>query len=229
MGYEIRRKTNEYPDFDADLLALCDRVRPYTLTSNERIAALVCATEYVVRKGLRGDFVECGVWRGGSAMVMALTLQRLGAAERRLWLYDVFSHFPEPGAEDVDLWGRSSEEMVADRKGPPPMTPSAQEVRATVAGTGYDPSRLVLVEGRVEDTIPAHAPEEIALLRLDTDWYSSIKHELEHLYPRVQTDGVLIIDDYGHYPSARQAVDEYFADDPLLLSRIDYTCRMAVK
>ncbi len=231
MGYDVRRRdAPEHSDFDAAFLELCERVRPYTVTSKERIAALVNATEYVVRRRIAGDFVECGAWRGGSAMVMALTLQRLGAGDRRLWLYDTFTFFPDPGREDVDLWGRSMKahwEQVWE--GAPPMGLSAEDVRATVSASGYDPSLLTLVEGLVEDTIPAQAPDRIALLRLDTDWYASTKHELEHLYPRLEPGGVLIVDDYGHFQGARQAVDEYFAEDPILLSRVDYSCRMAVK
>ena len=91
---------------------------------------------------------------------------------------------------------------------------------------GSGPERIHFVEGKVEDTIPAHAPERIALLRLDTDWYESTRHELEHLYPRLSRGGVLIIDDYGHWQGARQAVDEYFGDaHAALLNRIDYTAR----
>src|SRR5437867_1862945 len=83
----------------------------------------------------------------------------------------------------------------------------------------------------VEDTIPQHAPERIALLRLDTDWYESTKHELEHLYPRLAPHGVLIIDDYGHWVGAKQAVDEYFATQKLkpFLNRLDYTGRLVIK
>ena len=80
------------------------------------------------------------------------------------------------------------------------------------------------------DTLPASAPSQIALLRLDTDWYESTRHELEHLYPRLATGGVLIVDDYGHWEGARKATDEHLAAHPaLLLSRSDYTGRMAVK
>ena len=89
--------------------------------------------------------------------------------------------------------------------------------------------RVHFIEGRVERTLPDRAPAEIALLRLDTDWYESTRHELVHLYPRLSAGGVLIIDDYGHFAGARRATDEYFARNPMLLSRIDYTGRLAVK
>ena len=103
------------------------------------------------------------------------------------------------------------------------------EVRAAMASTGYPPDRVTYVEGLVEDTIARSAPDRIALLRLDTDWYESTRHELVELYPRVQRGGVLIVDDYGHFAGVRKAVDDYFAGEPILLSRIDYTGRVAVK
>ena len=98
-----------------------------------------------------------------------------------------------------------------------------------MGSTGYPPEWVAYVEGLVEETITRSAPTRIALLRLDTDWYESTHHELVHLYPQLERGGVLIVDDYGHFAGARKAVDEYFADDPILLSRIDYTGRMAVK
>jgi len=83
----------------------------------------------------------------------------------------------------------------------------------------------------VERTVPDAAPENIALLRLDTDWYSSTKHELIHLYPRIVRNGVLVIDDYGHFKGARDAVDEYMRNDkvPILLNRVDYSGRVGIK
>lgn len=109
-------------------------------------------------------------------------------------------------------------------------------MQANLRRTAYDPARLHYVKGKVEDTIPSspdgvQAPERIALLRLDTDWYESTRHEMVHLYPRLVPGGVLIIDDYGHWQGSRKAVDEYFAENgpPLLLNRIDDPGRLAVK
>jgi uncharacterized heparinase superfamily protein len=97
--------------------------------------------------------------------------------------------------------------------------------------TGYPADRVRLVKGVVAQTIPTAAPASIALLRLDTDFYESTRHELEHLYPRLSSGGVLIIADYGHWQGARQSVDEYFGTlpDAPLLARIDYTGRIAIK
>ena len=98
-----------------------------------------------------------------------------------------------------------------------------------LVGTGYPEQRLHFVPGLVEETIPAQVPEGISLLRLDTDYYASTKHELTHLYPRIAAGGVLLIDDYGHWAGCKKAVDEYLASrDPVLLHRIDYTGRVTV-
>jgi hypothetical protein len=104
-------------------------------------------------------------------------------------------------------------------------------VKETLRATGYPAERLHFVVGPVEETIPREVPPGIALLRLDTDWYESTKHELEHLYPLLADGGALIIDDYGHWEGCKRAVDEYFAASPppVLLSRIDYTGRVAIK
>ena len=88
-----------------------------------------------------------------------------------------------------------------------------------------------MVAGKVEDTIPKHLPGQMSVLRLDTDWYESTKHELTYLYPLLAPYGVLIIDDYGHWQGARKAVDEYFQSQAgtHFLHRIDYTGRLLVK
>ena len=225
------------PDFSPELAETVRRVRPYTMTSPRRLAALCDAVEYLVRHRIEGAIAECGVWRGGSMMAAALTLLRLGAADRDLYLFDTFRGMPAPSAEDrfsaydgyspVRRWRRGLREGDLNSWHYVP----AERVRATLVATGYDPARIHLVEGKVEDTLPARAPERLALLRLDTDWYASTRHELRELFPRLAPGGVLIVDDYGHYEGARRAVDEYFAEtgEPMLLGRIDYTGRIGVR
>jgi O-methyltransferase len=209
-------------DMGADFAALYERCRPYTMTSAERMYALHKAARYVTDHSIPGAVVECGVWAGGSSMMAGLSLRD----DRRLFLYDTFEGMPEPTERDVGLDGRSAREEWEAK--PDWLASSVDEVRANLARVGLS-ERATLVEGMVEDTIPAEAPDQIALLRLDTDWYESTRHELEHLYPRLVEGGVLIVDDYGHWQGARQAVDEYFGDDPPLLHRVDYTGRVAIK
>ena len=100
-----------------------------------------------------------------------------------------------------------------------------------MASTGYPEERLVFVEGEVQKTLPETAPEHLALLRLDTDWYQSTLHELVYLYPRLAPRGVLILDDYGSFEGARRAVDEYLAEKRIgiFLNRVDATGRLAIK
>jgi hypothetical protein len=220
--------------------AIVELALPYTMTGIPRLQALIDAVRYLVAREQPGAFAECGVWRGGSVLTMIATLQQLGAPPRDIWLYDTFDGMTEPTEHDVSPIDGSALEAwrEASERGERPWSElfdsqvfNESQVRDTVLSTGYPADRVHFVRGPVEETLPGHAPAgELALLRLDTDWYESTRHELAHLYPRLCSGGVLIIDDYGHFEGARRAVDEYFATrEPLLLHRIDYTARIAVK
>lgn len=221
--------------------AIVARVRGLTMTHPVRVHALLDAVEYVVRRRVPGAFAECGVWRGGSVMAMLLKLRQLGDASRSVYLYDTFEGMTEPSAHDTSAFESPAQETWRQARAEggrgwdalfDPATFNESAVRDALRGTGYPESLLHLVRGPVEQTIPARIPDQIALLRLDTDWYESTRHELEHLYPRLVSGGVLIIDDYGHWDGCRRAVDEYFGRDPAaapLLQRIDYTARLAIK
>jgi O-methyltransferase len=220
-------------DFDDADKELYRRVGPYTMTTPPRVYALVRAVEYVAARDVPGAIVECGVWRGGSMMAAALTLLRLGVSDRELYLYDTFAGMPPPTEVDTTRSGERAADLLArgDESSHIWAIASLGDVREAILSVGYPENRIHFVEGLVEETLPATAPQEIALLRLDTDWYRSTKHELEHLYPRLASGGVLILDDYGHWQGARRAVDEYLAENglALLLNRIDGTARIAVK
>ena len=172
------------------------------MTSLDRRASLLGAIDHVVRHGIAGDIVECGVWRGGSMMLAALALMARGDTSRDLWLYDTFEGMSEPGgrgprARAASRPRRSSRARRAARAcGARPASPTCS---ANLESTGYPRERIHFVEGKVEDTIPATLPERMALLRLDTDWYESTRHELHHLYPLLSRHGILVIDDYGHW------------------------------
>lgn len=233
-GYElVPIRPASLSDLDDEAAEIYARVAPFTMTTQERVAALCAAVTHVERHRIPGAMVECGVWRGGSMMAVAETLRRLGATERELYLFDTFAGMPTPGERDVRYGGESAGDLLRSRREGERVLASASlhEVKRNVLGTGYAPDRVRFVEGLVEDTIPAQAPREIAVLRLDTDWYESTRHELVHLYPRLSSGGVLILDDYGCWLGARQAVDEYIEANGLrlLLTRIDSSGRLAVK
>jgi hypothetical protein len=220
-------------DFDETDAELYNRVARYTMTPPARIYALARGVEYVVRRDVPGAIVECGVWRGGSMMAAALTLLRIGATDRELYLFDTFEGMTPASDEDVNAAGVCAADALPGASADSDLKAAAgiDDVREAMFSTDYPRERIRFVEGPVEQTLPEAAPARIALLRLDTDWYASTKHELEHLYPRLGAGGVLILDDYGYWRGARRAVDEYFRENDvrLLLNRIDNSARIAVK
>ena len=222
-------------DLEPDYVALIQSVMPYTMTSVERVYAVIQAVEHIMRAGVAGDIVECGVWRGGSMMAAARALMQHGDVERQLYLFDTYDGMPEPDDVDVALGNKPARVLFeANRTGVDSSKwcyASLEDVRGNLLGTGYPADKIHFIQGKVENTIPSSAPRQIALLRLDTDWYESTLHELIHLYPRLCPGGILILDDYGHWAGARKAIDEYFAEsaEPIFLSRIDYTGRIGVK
>ncbi|GAB2784034.1 TylF/MycF family methyltransferase [Rhabdobacter roseus] len=224
-----------YSDFTSFEKDIIQQALPYTMTSQERLVNLIRAIEYLVKQKIEGDFVECGVWKGGSSMVMALTLANLGEKTRNLHLYDTFDGMSTPSEKDESIDGQKAEiQLNASSKSISDSVwcySALEEVQQNLLSTEYPKENIHFIEGKVEDTIPHHLPDKIALLRLDTDWYESTKHELNHLFPRLVPGGILIIDDYGHWKGCRQAVDEYFQENniPIFLMRIDYTGRMAIK
>jgi O-methyltransferase len=232
LGYDLVRKDYEFSEQDK---AIIRKVAEFTMTGPERLFGLVSAARYLVANKIQGDFVECGVWRGGSMMAAILALLETGDTSRSMHLFDTYEGMPPPTAKDTVYSGEQAGEILArtEKKEGPGIWAfaSIEDVQRNVRSTGYPDSKLHFVKGRVEETIPARAPQEIALLRLDTDWYESTKHELTHLFPRLRKGGVLIIDDYGHWRGARQAVDEYFVEQGLhpLLNRLDYTGRLMLK
>ena len=203
------------------------------MTSAVKLFGLIEAVRYVVRYDVPGDIVECGVWRGGSMQAAALTLLEAGATEPRA---APVRHLRGDVATDRQRPSTRRQAGVGDAGHDTAGTPrSGRWPPSTTYGrgwseVGYPSDRIHYHQGLVEQTIPAQAPDRIAILRLDTDWYESTRHELEHLYHRLSPGGVLIIDDYGHWDGARQAVDEFLdkTGEPLLLLPLSFG-RIAVK
>ena len=241
FGYDIvkpdeRLVVNGLPaDFGKATVDTYVKVKPYTMTTPERIASLCNAVNYLVNNKIEGDFVECGVWRGGSTMAAIDTLLKAGDKSREIYLYDTYEGMSEPTEADKVFTGTAAEELLnsSDREDATSVWcySALEEVQKNVGTLNYPTAKVHYVKGKVEDSIPQTLPGKIALLRLDTDWYESTAHELKNLYPLLVPGGVIIIDDYGHWEGARKAVDEYIAAEklPLLLNRIDYTGRIGIK
>ena len=213
--------------------------RSISVSSAEAVVSLIRAVEYLVHRPVPGAFVECGVYKGGNIEVMISALQHLKVDDRDIYLYDTFAGMPQPGAlDDEGLDGHplrlSWEAHRTDtdgRAGSNWMRASMEVVQRRLDRLRYPKRRLHYVKGMVEETIPKTMPEQIALLRLDTDFYSSTKHELNYLYPRLSPGGILIVDDYGSIPGARLAVDEYATENHAhwFMNRVDAHVRLIVK
>jgi O-methyltransferase len=239
VGYAWRRFAPleaVIPESSAEELKVIREVKPFTMTSPERILGLLAAVRYVVANQISGDIVECGVWKGGSMMAAAKALMALNSTDRDLYLFDTFAGMTQPSNKDKSsLERKSTQESWASMQAGDGTCKwcfsSLDETRQNISTVGYPEQKIHFVKGPVEQTIPQQAPKKIALLRLDTDFYESSKHEMEHLFPRLVSGGVLLLDDYGHWEGQRLAVDEYLSQRkvPLLLNRLDYTGRIGIK
>lgn len=202
---------------------LVERCKPYSLTSPERMFGLYQALRYVVENRIEGAIVECGVWKGGSMLLAALTLLELGDTSRELWLFDTFDGMTEPGPEDVPIEGASAQHFFEV----PTLRVGIAQVATLMFGSGYPLGRIRYAVGDVCQTAQEWSGP-IALLRLDTDWYASTRAEMEWLYPHVVPGGVVIVDDYGHWQGNGKAVDEELAalGERPILYRLDYSGRI---
>lgn len=241
-GYDIVKSTSpkkkmdySVADFTADDWSLIENIKPYTRTTPERIYALKQSIDYIVENNIPGDIVECGVWRGGNVMAAAYLLDKYSDTSRSIYLYDTFEGMSEPTEKDTTFSGESAKNLLTQSQKEDNNSvwcyASLEDVQQNMKSTSYPYEKFHFIKGKVEDTIPHKVPQQISLLRLDTDWYESTKHELVHLFPLLVKGGVIIIDDYGHWEGARLATDEYFREKniSILLNRIDYTGRIGVK
>ena len=235
-GYEIvlAKKSDPIVSQNQEFIEIYNLCKPYTMTSRERMYSLYLSIKYIIKAGIPGDFVECGVWKGGNTMLISYILQNLGITNRKIYLYDTFEGMSKP--TEVDLKTSKKEGSVFNQWQKQNKDnyntwcyAGIDEVKQNMFKTGYPQENIKFIQGKVEDTIPNNLPNQIALLRLDTDWYESTKHELIHMFPILLVNGVLIIDDYGAWKGAKKAVDEYFYNKNILFNRIDDTGYIAIK
>ncbi len=229
----IQKGVEHYPESTSNEAALVAKCAPYTMTDEHRRWTLLKAVEYIDRNKIPGDIVECGVWRGGN-VIMVKEYRSKSPIRRRLFLYDTFAGFTEPTEADVGTDGRVALPIYKARKKEDHNEwayASLEEVKENFRRFNLLDDDVVFKKGVVEETLKGDdLPQKIALLRLDTDWYESTKIELEVLYPRLATGGVLVLDDYGSWLGSKKAVDEYFANRPApLLVPVNRVCRMAIK
>jgi len=207
-----------------------------SMTSPERLFATLLACRHVLESEIPGDFVECGVWRGGNSLIAAQVFARQPDDARAIRLFDTFAGMTEPTDDDFTNTDSVSARIKFEESQRETHNDwcyaSLEDVKNNFSVAGLLDANVDFVKGDVCQTLrePANLPERIAVLRLDTDWYESTKVELEVLWPLLQPGGILMIDDYGHWGGAKKAVDEFFATRQRpFFSYIDATGRIAVK
>lgn len=221
-------------NIDETASTIINSCKNFTMTSQERLLSVIESVRYIIKNNIPGDIVECGVWKGGSSMAAILTLSSLNHFDKKIYLYDTFEGMTQPTDIDMDINGEKAREILArsDYKTSCVWAVSKfDEVFENIKNINYPLDKIIFVKGSVESTIPQTIPKSISLLRLDTDWYESTFHELKYLYPLVSRNGIIIIDDYGHWRGSKIATDEYFENNEFspFLNRIDYTGRLIVK
>lgn len=244
LGYSIKRNNPAEQSaqlykkgfYEDDFIQLYELCKPFTMTSIERMYSLYLAVNYVIKYNIVGDFIECGVWKGGSTMLMAYLLKRKSITNIKIVLYDTFEGMSKP--QEIDKSLRDEDALERWKSGKTENDYNEwcyspiDEVKKNMKKTGYDENNIIFIKGMVENTLPKEIySKSVAILRLDTDWYQSTYHELNYLFPLISKNGVLLVDDYGHWKGCKKAVDEYFDinNKPILLNKIDYSGVIGIK
>ena len=205
-----------------------------SLTSQPNKWSLLQSLKHVKDNNVDGDIVETGVFKGANLVLINNFLNK-HHLKKKNFAYDTYSGQSEPTDLDFDIKGTSMKKKFSDykEKNIIPVYCSLDNVKNNIKRySKNDLDQIIFIKGKVENTLTLekNVPLKISLLRLDTDFYESLKISLEILYPRLVSGGVLIIDDYGHFKGAKIAVDNFFKDKKnIWMHRVDYTCRLIVK
>ena len=237
FGYSIISK-NTF-NYNIDLTVAEKKILDYvlenklTMGSKDNLAATILAARYVCQNKIIGDFVECGVWRGGHGIAAALTFE-LYKSKNKVICFDTFLGMTQPTDDDFSVYGKikAISQFTSNSKESHNewCFASFEEVRENFLRAGVSKENFQLIKGDVTKTLPTMELDTISFLRLDTDWYESTKIELKYLWPLLSTSGVLIVDDYGHWQGSKKAVDEFFQSEPtILFHAIDYSSRSGIK
>ena len=234
LNYEIRKVNEkkkviiEVNNYEKKLINKCLQ---YSMTNFERMWSLIQSFHHVRQESLVGDFVECGVWKGGNIILLKKLIEKFNM-KKNIYGFDTFEGMVEPSFYDVNYNNKSAKKMFDEHKKNEIgfAMCSLDDVKRNIKkNTKTD--NIFLIKGKVEDTLKnkKKLPKKISILRLDTDFYESTKIELEILFPRLVKGGVLIIDDYGFWKGAKKAVDEYFCDYRQFMHYVDHSCRLLIK
>ena len=231
--YDLSKNFPETSEFEKELFNICSG---YSMTSHDRMYSLMKSLDFIIQNNVDGDLVECGVWRGGNLIMFQKCIEKYNLS-KKIYGYDTFEGMSQPTEVDKTFEGESASLQLdklkkknIDRKKNILIADCSLEEVKNNFEKNTSTNNLICIKGKVEDTLlnKVNLPKKISILRLDTDWYLSTKKELEILYPLLEKNGILLIDDYGYWQGARKAVDEFFKDKKVTMFKIDFTGRMII-
>lgn len=204
--------------------------KKYSMTTEIRMWSLINSLKKIVNEKIDGDIVECGIWRGGNIILINKILEEQ-KIHKKIYCYDTFEGMDIADNVDKELSSGQSASKMIESDDYYKCKSSLDDTKKIISQNVEDTKDIIFIKGKVEDTlmVKKNLPKKISICRLDTDYYSSTKIELEILYPLIEPGGILIIDDYGHWSGCKKAVDEYFKDKYVMKHFVDYACRLIIK
>jgi len=190
-----------------------------TMVGARRLDNVESCVRDVLERDVPGDFIETGVWKGGTAIFMRGLLRAYGVTDRKVYVADSFQGLPPPDAEAYPADERSTLHLWRN------LAVSLDEVRANFQRFALLDDQVEFVQGWFRDTLPALRGRVWSVIRLDGDLYESTRDALTHLWPGLAVGGFVIVDDYGAVDGCRRAVDEFRERHGITtpLERIDWT------
>lgn len=229
INYQEKQQQNHLNAFlkvvDPSFLKYYQKIRKDTMLSTEALYDLWWSVKYICKSKLNGDIIEFGVWRGGALELIAYALNEYQGSNRIIG-FDTFEGHPKPGKNEVDIWGNNMQKKFKEEKVGKWAYANYEYVLSNLNNVYKN---FQLYKGLVDESIDENKVSNIAVLRLDMDWYKPTKLVLQKFYDKIQKGGLLIIDDYGHHSGARQAVDEFIGENNLNLNfrHVNYSCIVA--
>ena len=235
FGYELKRKNNFNDRWGNFIVELDDErkkqikyFQEITLASELNLWSIYQSLKYINDEKIEGDIVECGVYNGNTLAFIGEINDELNL-NKKIWGYDTFNGFVKNSFTDKDIDFKTRKKINYNSQD---IYYSLNDVKKNIKrNNNKNFEKYIFIEGNILETLDVkdNYPNKISFLRLDTDIYKTTKKQLEILYEKLVTGGVLHIDDYGICPGVKTAVDNFFSNKNIWLHRVDMTCRYLIK